>query len=304
MTPDRVVVSGIDGGLFDPETKDYDPARPAIAALARLGVPLVLCSSRPRAEVALVSRLFGLGAPVIVENGAALVVPDGHLRLGVPGGQWDGECHVLRLGPPRDRLREALAEVAAAARVEVRTISDLTPGERLHRGGLAGLLDPGTREREYTEPFLLEREEDAEALAREAEARGMRVARGETLWHLCGGADKGLAVRTLLSLYEREGRLPRAIGLGAWQVDLPMLHAVHRPIVLPGPGGRVEPRLAADLPHAERATCAGPEGWNDAVLAVLTGRRLPALAPRARLGDGHPGMGGEEERASSAGARR
>ena len=277
MTPDRVVVSGIDGGLLDPATKEYDPARPAIAALARLRVPLVLCSTRPRREVELVSRLFGLGAPMIVENGAVLVVPDGHLGHGVPGGRWDGECHVLQLGPPRERLREALADVAAAARVEVRAATDLRSGERL-RAGLAGLLGSAPRGHEHTEPFLLDREEDALALAREAEARGLRVARGERLYYLCGGADKGLAVRTLLSLYEREGTLPRAIALGAWQVDLPMLRAVHRPIVLPGPGGRVEPRLAAELPHAERARRGGPEGWNDAVLTALTGRRLPTVS--------------------------
>ena len=278
MTPERVVVSGIDGGLLDPVTKDYDPARPAIATLARLGVPLVLCSSRPRAEVELVSRLFGLGAPMIVENGAALIVPDGHLPHGVPGGRWDGECHVLQLGPPRERLREALAEVAAAAGVEIRAATDLHPGERFHGGGLAGLLGRASRGREHTEPFLLEREEDAVALAREAEARGLHVARGESLFFLCGGADKGLAVRTLLSLYEREGRLPKAIALGTWQVDLPMLRAVHRPVLLPRPDGTVEPCLLAALPHAERAPRGGPEGWNDAVLAVLTGRRLPVAA--------------------------
>ena len=279
MTPDRVVVSGIDGGLLDPVTKDYDPARPAIAALARLGVPLVLCSSRPRAEVELVSRLFGLGAPMIVENGAALVRARRPPRArGAGRARGTASCHVLQLGPPRERLREALAEVAAAAGVEIRAATDLRPGERLHGGGLAGLLGPASRGHEHTEPFLLEREEDAVALAREAEARGLRVARGESLFYLCGGADKGLAVRTLLSLYEREGRLPKAIALGTWQVDLPMLRAVHRPVLLPGPGGTVEPCLLAALPHAERARRGGPEGWNDAVLAVLTGRRLPVAA--------------------------
>lgn len=292
MTPDRVVVSGIDGGLLHPLTKDYDPARPAIAALARLGVPLVLCSSRPRAEVALVSRLFGLGAPMIVENGAALIVPAGHLLHGVPGGCWDGEYHVLQLGPPRERLREALAEVAAAARVEVRTVTDLRADDRFHRTGPAGPLAPTARGYEHTEPFVLEREEDAASLAREAEARGLKVARGERLLYLCGGADKGLAVRTLLSLYEREGGLPRAIALGTWQVDLPMLRAAHRPVVLPGPAGRLEPCLVAALPHAERAPRGGPEGWNDAVLAVLTGRHLPPVAPDGRPTDDAPAIDG------------
>ena len=268
MTPDRVVFSGVGGGLLDRDTGSYEPARPAIAALARLGVPLVLCSSRPRREIMLLWRLLGLGTPVIVENGAALIVPDGHLRGGVPGGEWDGGFYVLRLGPGRETLREALLEVAAAARVEIRI--------------------PAAPGREHSEPFLVETEEDAEALAREAAARGLRVARGESLYHLCGGADKGLAVRTLLSLYQREGRLPTAIALGAWQVDLPMLRAVHRPVVLPGPGGGVEQRLAAELKHAERARRGGPEGWNDAVLAVLAGRRLPTVSPEARPGHDCP----------------
>jgi len=274
VTLDRLFVSGIGGCLVDPATRDYDPARPAVAALANLGVPLVLCSSRPRREVELVSRLFGLAAPMIVENGAALVVPDGHLPHGVPGGQREGEHQVLVLGPPRQRLRDALAEIAAAARVEVRLLADLPAGDRPASGGLGARPSAAY---EYTDPFLVEREPEAVALARVAEARGLRVARGERVFHLLGGADKGLALRTLLSLYEREGIRPRAVALGAWPVDVPMLRAVHRPIVLPGRDGRLDPDVVAGAPGAERARSAGPEGWNDAVLAVLTGRRLPAV---------------------------
>jgi len=297
VTPERLVVSGIDGGLLDALTRDYDPARPAIAALAHLGVPLVLCSGRTRAEVAFVSRIFGLDAPMIVENGALLLVPAGHLREGVPGGERDGEWHVIRLGPPRATLRVALEEIAAAAEVRVRLLSEMTSAERLRRGALASLLGPTPAAREYTEPFLLEREDDREKLARAAEARGLRLARGQSFWHLCGGADKGLAVRTLLALYEREGRAAEAIGLGCWQVDLPMLRAVQRPIVLPGPGSRVEPTLAAGVPRAERAWQGGPRGWNDAVLAALTGRRLPSLS----RGVGEPRIGCASEPVPSGG---
>jgi mannosyl-3-phosphoglycerate phosphatase len=281
VTPDRVVVSGIDGGLLDPLTRDYDSARPAVAALGRLGVPLVLCSGRARAEVAFVSRVFGLGAPFIAENGAVLVIPAGHLRGGVPGGEPDGEWHVLRLGPARETLRRSLEEVADVAGVRVRLLSDLTDGERMRHYAIANLLGRGATAREHTEPFLIEGEEEAAALARAAEARGLRLLRGQGFWHLCDGADKGLAVRTLLALYERDGGMPEAIGLGAWPIDLPMLRAVHRPIVLPGPGGRIEPSLAAGLPRAERAWQGGPRGWNDAVLSALARRRLPAVeAPR------------------------
>jgi mannosyl-3-phosphoglycerate phosphatase family protein len=285
MNLGRLVVSGIGGCLIDPVDGDYDAARPAVAALASLEVPLVLCSSRPRAEVELVSRLFGLSAPMIVENGAALVVPDGHLPHGVPGGRRDGDHYVLHLGPPRQRLREALAELAAAAGTEVRLVADLAPGDRPASVGPVGVRS--SLRHEHTDPFLVGSEERAAALAREAEARGLRVARGERALHLLAGADKGLALRTLLSLYAREGIRPRAVALGTWAVDLPMLRAAQRPIVMPGPGGRLEPQLATGLPGAERARQGGPAGWNDAVLAVLTGHALPGVS----AGDGPAGLG-------------
>jgi mannosyl-3-phosphoglycerate phosphatase family protein len=279
VTPDRIVVTGIDGALLDPLTRDYDPARPAVEVLARLGVPLVLCSGRTRAEVTFVARIFGVGdAPIIVENGAVLLVPEGHLQGGVPGGELDGGWYVLRLGPPREQLLCALRGIATAAGVQVRLLSDLTSGERPRRplpGSPLGLVPVP---REHTEPFLLEREEDAAALGREAEARGLRLARGQSFWHLSGGADKGLAVRTLLSLYEREGRPPEAIGFGTWPMDLPMLRSVSRPIVLPVAEGRLDPELAEGLPGAERAWQAGPRGWNDAVLSALSQRTLPRVA--------------------------
>ncbi len=284
VTPGRIVVTGIDGALLDPLTRDYDPARPAVEVLARLGVPLVLCSGRTRAEVTFVARIFGLAdAPMVVENGAVLLVPERHLPGGVPGGEPDGEWRVLRLGPPREELLSSLREIAAAAGVRVRLLSEVTSGERPRRALPGSPLGLVPAPREHTEPFLLERDEDAAALAREAESRGLRLAQGQSFWHLSGGADKGLAVRTLLSLYEREGRLPEAIGLGTWPTDLPMLRAVHRPIVLPASGGRLDPELAAGLAGAERAWQAGPRGWNDAVLSALSQRtlpRIPAVAAR------------------------
>jgi mannosyl-3-phosphoglycerate phosphatase len=276
-TPTRLVVSGIDGGLLDPLTHGHDAARPALAALARLGMPLVLCSGRTRTEVAFVSRILGLSAPMIVENGGALLVPARFLEHGVPGAEWDGEHYVLRLGPPLETLRQMLQEVAAAAGVRVHLLDGLTPQERERCGWLGRQLGPQAPLREHTAPFLLEDEGAARAFARMAQARDLRVARGQGVWHLCGGASKGLALRTLLALLERDGRPLDAIALGAWELDLSMLRAAQRPIVLPGPDGRLDPRLAEALPRAERAPAGGPEGWNKAVLAVLAGRRLPPV---------------------------
>jgi mannosyl-3-phosphoglycerate phosphatase len=245
VTRERVVFTGVDGGLLEP-AGGWDAARAALGTLARLRIPLVLCSSRARAELLLFTRLWGLDAPMIVENGAAVLVPTGHFRSGVPGAVRDGDCDRLTLGPARERLARELQELAREAGVR---------------------LPPVAEGYEHTVPVRLEEPEAAELAAR-AQGRGLSLVRGPRYWHLCGGADKGLAVRTVMSLYQREGPLPRAIAIGAWPTDVPMLKAVHRPVVIPTPEGAIDPDLAAALPRAVRAGRGGARGWSEAVLAA------------------------------------
>jgi mannosyl-3-phosphoglycerate phosphatase len=279
---DLVVVTDLDGCLLDPDTYSYDAARPALAELARSRTPLVLCSGKTRAEMHALARELGLGDPFIVENGGAVVFPPGALEGGVPGARTVGDVRVLALGAPRDRLVAALGELARETGVSVRGFADLTAAEVQGLTGLSSGAAALALEREYDEPFLLEDEAAGEKLARAAAARGLELSHGGRFHHLMGGSDKGLAVRTLLSLYARAGRDLRSAGLGDALTDLPMLRAVDRPIVVPRRDGTLEPALASQLPGAERAPAPGPAGWNAAVLALLEDRRLPRLG-----GDGY-----------------
>jgi mannosyl-3-phosphoglycerate phosphatase len=70
------------------------------------------------------------------------------------------------------------------------------------------------------------------------------------------------------------------VGLGDAANDLALLRSVDRPIVVPRRDGRIDPALGAALPGAERAPRPGPAGWNEAVLTVIAGGALPAVAPR------------------------
>ena len=70
------------------------------------------------------------------------------------------------------------------------------------------------------------------------------------------------------------GRRFVTVGLGDAPNDLPFLRLVDRPVVMPRPGGDLDPELVAALPHGERAPDPGPAGWNLAVMAILAGRRL------------------------------
>ncbi len=260
----RVVVTDLDGCLLDAATYAWEPARPALETLKRRRIPLVLCSSKTRAEMEPLHVDLGLDAPYVFENGGGIVIP--------PGAPWsrvtgrDGGPLLVRLGVPLRDLARALIDIAKEAGARLRGFSRLSAREVSDLTGLPESEAALAREREHDEPFLVE-SGDEEAVRLAAERRGLRVTKGGRFHHLTGASDKGKAVRQVLTL------LPRAasIGLGDAENDLGLLGAVDQPILVPRPDGSVDPALAAAFPGAPRAHAPGPEGWNSAVLQALGG---------------------------------
>jgi mannosyl-3-phosphoglycerate phosphatase len=190
------------------------------------------------------------------------------------GGGYDA----LARGVPRKDLLRALWEIRRETGVALRGLS-LLPAEALRQ--LTGLTGESARralEREFDEPFVIEDEGQAAAVAAAAARRGLLMTHGGRFFHLTGPTDKGQLLRELLAIQARAGERYATIGLGDARNDLPLLRAVERPIVVPRFGGELDRALARALPEAERAPAPGPVGWNAAVLTVLAGGRLATVA--------------------------
>src|SRR4051812_40579094 len=71
----KVIFSDLDGTLLQPDTYSCGPAETAVRALRELGYPLVLCSSKTRAELEFWRGKLHNDAPFIVENGGAIYIP-------------------------------------------------------------------------------------------------------------------------------------------------------------------------------------------------------------------------------------
>ena len=67
-----VVFSDLDGTLLDHYTYSFEDARPALGRLRAAGVPLVLCTSKTRAEIAPLRDALRNTHPFISENGGAV----------------------------------------------------------------------------------------------------------------------------------------------------------------------------------------------------------------------------------------
>jgi mannosyl-3-phosphoglycerate phosphatase len=269
----RIVFTDLDGTLLRHEDYDWSAARGAVAELAQRAIPLVIASSKTRAEIEAWRSRLGNHDPFISENGGALYVPPGWTPRPLPGATETGRYLCVRFGTAYPRLRRALRRIARGAGVPLRGFGDMDAGEIERLTGLTGEDLLLAKEREYDEPFITGRALDSGEEARLHEiagALGLRVTRGGRFRHLIGQNSKGAAARLLISAYETDDARVRSLGLGDGPNDLELLRAVDVPVVVARADGTHAPELAEALPHARFTSGIGPEGFNQAVLEFLS----------------------------------
>jgi len=282
------ILTDLDGTLLDPKTYDIAPARPALGRIARAGIPLVLCSSKTRAEIEALQRRLDLHHPFIAENGGAIVAPVSYFERVPAGAVVDGGRFVLALGRPYHEVVRALREVAAQERVRVVGFSDMTVGDVAEECGLPVLDAQLAKLREYDEPFRL-LEPDPAVRSRFLKAlhrRGLKAMSGGRFDHVTGDADKGRAVVVLRSLIpDSFGPIVMA-GLGDGLNDVAMLREVDRPVIVRSDSNGATGRMLRKVPTAHVTNACGPAGWAEAVTSLLDGWREPQPSAWARYWPG------------------
>src|SRR5215204_785786 len=157
MFPRRqlVVFSDLDGTLLDHDTYSFDAARPALERLGHAGVPVVLCTSKTRAEVEPLREALENDSPFIVENGGAAFIPDGYFsgEIDIPDAERVGDMLVVALSDPYAELVAALGRASRESGVRVRGFADMTDAEVAAATGLPIEDARRARRREFDEPF-------------------------------------------------------------------------------------------------------------------------------------------------------
>jgi len=283
-----LIVTDLDGTLLDHHTYDVGPARDVLERVARARIPLVLCSSKTRAEIEALQQRLDIHHPFIAENGGAIVAPLGYFDHLPPSAVVDGGRVALALGRPHTEVVRALREVAAAQRVSVVGFSDMTVGDVAEECGLSVLDAQLAKLREFDEPFRL-LELDPAARSRFLKAlhrRGLKAVSGGRFDHVTGDTDKGRAVAELRGLMP-EGFGPIVMaGLGDGLNDVSMLRAVDLPIIVRSDLNGATGRMLRKVPTAQVTSSCGPAGWAEAVTALLDSRREPQPSGWARYWPG------------------
>lgn len=257
--PTLLVFTDLDGTLLD-DAYRFTGAEAALARLAEQRIPLVLATSKTRAELKPLSAQLPGVPGLIFENGAGITCP------GPSGPQ------TTLFGPGYAALLAILESLGSAA-APFEGFASLGPARVEGLTGLAPRAVTQAMAREASEPGLFHGDEKALARFRAALApHGLRAVHGGRFLHVMPKRDKVDGLRTLAALLAPEAP---TLALGDGENDRAMLEAATVAVVMPRKDGT---RLA--LKRTEGVTIApapGPEGWGPAVLAQL--RAQPPTRP-------------------------
>lgn len=269
-----LLFTDLDGTFLDSDSYSWGAARPAIDRLRAEGIPWVFVTSKTRAEVEFWRRATGNSHPYIIENGAALVIPQGYFPSRVPDSRPFDGCDVVEWGTPYLDLVAALKRASDKSRCRVRGFFQMTAEQVAAETKLPLEQARLARMREFDEPFVVLDPDRASRLLQAVHEEGLHCVSGSRFLHITGANDKGFATATLEQSYEDAYGPLTTVGLGDSFNDLPLLENVSIPILIRSPQSQELSRL---VPRAKITAAPGPEGWNRAVLDVISKRAIQTV---------------------------
>ena len=274
MRPHYLVFTDLDGCLLDSQTYSFDAARPALERLQENHIPVVLVSSKTRAEIEPLRQQLNHQGPFIVENGGAVFVPLGTFGFPLERARRRATYHVIEFGTPYAMLRDVLKQIEEAVGTPLIGFGDLSIDEIMELTGLSREAALRAKLREYDEPYLVQGPDTIiTEVCRQIVTRGLQWTKGGRFFHLTGLNNKGQAALKLLHYYKRQWNLDgppgdvETVGIGDSLNDLPLLLAVDHPVLVQKSDGSYDRDI--DVPELIHAQGIGPIGWNHAILNLL-----------------------------------
>ncbi|WP_439135331.1 HAD-IIB family hydrolase [Pseudomaricurvus sp.] len=200
-----IIVSDLDGSLLDHHDYNFEPARPLLKQLAQADIPVVLCTSKTRAEVQTLRKTLHNHSPFIVENGAAVYLPKVQFPF-QPEGSEDASGYWRKaFCEKREHWLSLLEEAKIHFVDKFDHFSAMSEARVAELTGLPLEQAAQAKAREFGEPLQwLGSEEDLAAFTNWFQERGACILSGGRFVHVAGDADKGRAMTWLVNEYREQ----------------------------------------------------------------------------------------------------
>jgi mannosyl-3-phosphoglycerate phosphatase len=270
----QVVFTDLDGTLLALVTYSYEKSLAGINRLKEIGVPLIFCSAKTRAEQEVYRHKLGIFHPFIVENGGAIFIPRGYFPFLFEYHKSVNELLVIELGTSYKKVRQLLAKVRKESGFHFRGFGDMSDEEVAEETGLDIDSAKLAKQREYDETLVIASgakqshitSGEIDKFLQKIKQAGLNWTHGGRFYDVMGDNDKGKAVKIVTGLYREMWGEIETIGLGDSLNDLPMLSAVDIPVLVQKKDSSWE---SIDLPRLRRIQGIGPEGWSRAIEEII-----------------------------------
>ncbi len=256
----------MDGTLLDHFSYSFDAAKPCISALQSLNIPIIPNTSKTSSEVKQLMTEIGLKGPLIVENGAAVLMPIDFLPKKPKGAVWEGGHWVKSFANKRQHFKAMIDKLSKEFDGEFETFSSMSINRIMEVTGLSQENATLASTREFGEPVnWLGSEERREEFINRLNAMGAKPVLGGRFLHICGNCSKGRALKWLTSEYQRQFPETKvtSVALGDGPNDIAMLEVADYAVIVASPVN--PPPILQRTNRTINTQHHGPEGWTEAL---------------------------------------
>lgn len=264
MTRLPIVFTDLDGTLLDHHNYSYQPALTVLQRMQQAGIPLILNSSKTKAEMLALRTELGNQHPFVSENGGAVFFPADYFEKGPSDAPL--VCHTT--SSPRAEILKVIHQLRDANSYRFIGFADMDSAACAAHTGLTKEKAALALQRNAGEPLLWQ--DSQEKLAQfEQQLRdcNLKLLQGGRFTHVTGAYDKGMGVSYLIEKFQDRDGPRQSIALGDSPNDAAMLNAVDIAVIIPRAEG--EPLALAHHPHVIHAPHPGPRGWQEVMNELL-----------------------------------
>jgi mannosyl-3-phosphoglycerate phosphatase family protein len=265
----KIIFTDIDGTLIDINTGEYRGTKKLVRILKKNNIPLILCSAKTCSEQNKIREDIKLNEPFIVENGGALIIPEGYFNFpfNMPVSKAKKGYSMIELGKPAIEIRTKLDEIRKKFKIDFLGVSDVSLTELAKMTGLS--IEDARRmaQREYGETIIKIKKNDIIRFIKIAYGMGLKLIHGGRFFDMTAGNDKGKAVDILMNLFRKEYHNDvKFFGVGDSENDASMLNRMDIPMLVQRPDNSWSNLEVKDIIKVQGI---GPDGWKNAFDRIM-----------------------------------
>lgn len=274
-TPKLLIFSDLDGTLLDHNNYSYDAAKPALLQLFRYNIPLILNTSKTFIETADIASQMGGFHPFVVENGAAIAIPENYFSNLPEYDEVIENCRtdryfIKRFGNSYNTICHTLSQLREQYPFEFRGFKDMSAQEVSNITGLSLEQAQKARKRLASEPIIWNKG-NINQFEEKLRQHNLTLIQGGRFWHIKSDSDKAAAMHWITKLYHQQSPQQRFIqvALGDSPNDQTMLDQADIAIAVRSHDGQHRLNLGKQRPNRIYTQHVGPAGWQASLLRVI-----------------------------------